>query len=253
MWDNTVAAFRMANKTSAADLKRLNKIGPDLIALRGVIQTWVKLQKETPCGQILSAANSVMDALMSAAAAVEKWAVENKCILIKVAFAAVGTLGDIALVAGLTATGAGAPIAAELAAMQAQPICLQLKAGQFKIPGTKKANLLVMGLDFLRQTACKITEEFNVKTEDLVAACAGLDVAFVFVQVVVQFYCGSPVGALCTLASAASECAAGCPNGFCPNGKVVLQLGSTDTEEMEAKTVEQVLEQARAAALLAVA
>ena len=121
-WDTNVAAFRRANKTSAADLQRLNKIGPDLNALRGTIQTWVELQKSTPCGQILSAANSVMDALMAAAAAVEKWAEENKCILIKVAFAAAGTLGDITLVAGLAATGAGAPLAANLAAMQVQPI-----------------------------------------------------------------------------------------------------------------------------------
>jgi len=230
IWDAKVRALNNTKALGRQTLLRIKTIQAEISALVANARAIASKEDGTVCGSIVSALNSLADALNSAVASLVTWVEANKCSLITLAFAVAGYLGDAVL------SAVAPPIAAVEAVAQLQPWCWTTP-----IPGAGNVgNLAKMGLTVIKEVVCKTSDTFGVKTDVITAICADLDVSFDVIDILLKLSCGTPVTAIASIVSAAVQCSSGCSNSFCPSRNPgALSLQNVDSAYDTKMSVQQ--------------
>jgi hypothetical protein len=201
-WDARVLALSNSRSRGRRSLMRIATMRDEIRNLTEAALAIREKSKKTLCGQIVEAFNKLSDQIDRAFEDFGKWLDEVKCTLIPLAFSALGWLGDMALSAAVPTQAAHNLI------MQANPLC----SGS-----TTKAKVI-------QTAACEIKKLFNLNIPVLTTACDGGELPEKMFEILRKFLCGELVAAVAAIISGAVECAAGCPNSFCPaTGARLLQ------------------------------
>ncbi len=203
LWDARVLALSNSRRRGKLSLIRLAAMRDEISKFTKAALAIREKSKETLCGEFFEGLNRLAGQIEDALKDLGKWLNDAKCTLIPLAFDALGWLGDMALSAAVPTQAAHNLI------MQVNPLC---------------SGSTIRGAKVISAAACEIKKSFNLNIPILTTACDGGELPAIMFDILRKFLCGKLIAAVAAIISGAVQCAAGCPNSFCPaTGARLLQ------------------------------